>query len=65
MSSVFLMVNSRSNMHVNFVYWISLYPKKAISPTFFWDKHHILLVKSKNLELATYTIGKLGLLRSF
>ena len=35
------LLNSRSNMHVNFVYWISLHPKKAILPTF-WDKHHNL-----------------------
>ena len=28
------LLNSRSNVHVNFVYWISLHPKKAILPIF-------------------------------
>ena len=35
------LLNSWSNMHVNFVYWISLHPKKVNLPIFFWDKHHI------------------------
>ena len=51
-------------MHVTFVYLISLHPKKAID-LLFWDKQHILYEKSKNIEIATYTIRKLGPLRSF
>ena len=34
-------------MHVNFVYWISLHPKKAILPTFLGQTPHFLSEKQK------------------
>ena len=49
-------------MDVNFVYRISLHPIRAIY-LLFWDKH--IYVKRKNLEPATYAIGKVGTMRSF
>ena len=46
--------NSRSNFHVNLVHWNLLHPKNAI-----------FSVKITKPELITYTIRKLGPLRSF
>ena len=34
-------------MHVNFVYWISLHPKKAILPTFLGQTPHFISEKQK------------------
>ena len=49
---------------MNWVYWISLHPKKGILTTFSGQIQNCL---GENLkpELTTYTIGKLGPLRSF
>ena len=41
------LLNSRSNMHVNFVYWISLHPKKTILPTFLGQTPHFISEKQK------------------
>ena len=49
-------------MHVNFVYWISLHLKKDHFNYLGQTLHFIS--EKQNMELTTYTIGKLGLLRS-
>ena len=41
------LLNSRSNMHVNFVYWISLHPKNGILPTFLGQTPHFISEKQK------------------
>ena len=35
-------------MHVNFVYWISLHPKKAMLPTFLGQTPHFVSEKQKH-----------------
>ena len=36
--------NSRSNMHLNLVFWLSLHPKKGLFLQLFQDKHNIFEV---------------------
>ena len=56
--------NSRSNLHMNLVNWNSLNPFYLF---FLGQTLHFLCEKKqqKKTELTTYTIGKLGPLRSF
>ena len=42
------LLNSRRNVHVNFVYWISLHPKKAILSTFLGQTPHFISEKQKH-----------------
>ena len=49
-------------MHLNLVYWNSLHPKK--NPFYILFQQHIFKVKSNKQKLKTFTIGKLGLLKS-
>ena len=39
--------NSRSNIYVNYVYWIQLNPKNAILPFFFFGQTQHVLVETK------------------